>query len=199
MTISLNKEACSSNGITLGEALLMLAIANKADLKEAEQALIKKGYITADRDDLFQQIGWRLTNKGTEIIDSVVLDSDKHQEPKDRLNPLATKLKEIFPKGKKDGTNYYWAEGVALIVRRLKLFFKKYGNDFTDEQIIQATEKYVQGFNGNYQYMRLLKYFIFKEKVGVGGEVEGDSELISYIENAGQEENLRNDWTSSIN
>ena len=199
MTISLNKEACSNNGITLGEALLMLAIANKADLKEAEQALIKKGYITADRDDLFQQIGWRLTNKGTELIDSVVLDSDKHQEPKDRLNSLATKLKEIFPKGKKDGTNYYWAEGVALIVRRLKLFFKKYGNDFTDEQIIQATEKYVQGFNGNYQYMRLLKYFIFKEKVGAGGEVEGDSELISYIENAGQEENLRNDWTSSIN
>lgn len=198
MTISLNKEACSNNGITLGEALLMLAIANKADLKEAEQALIKKGYITADRDDLFQQIGWRLTNKGTEIIDSVVLDSDKHQEPKDRLNSLATKLKEIFPKGKKDGTNYYWAEGVALIVRRLKLFFKKYGNDFTDEQIIQATEKYVQGFNGNYQYMRLLKYFIFKEKVGAGGEVEGDSELISYIENASQEENLRNDWTSTL-
>lgn len=198
MTISLNKEACSSNGIILGEALLMLAIANKADLKEAEQSLIKKGYITADRDDLFQQIGWRLTNKGTGIIDSVVLDSDKHQESEDRLNSLAAKLKGIFPKGKKDGTNYYWAEGVALIVRRLKLFFKKYGNDFTDGQIIQATEKYVQGFNGNYQYMRLLKYFIFKEKVGAGGEVEGDSELISYIENAGQEENLRNDWTSTL-
>lgn len=198
MTISLNKEACSNNSITLGEALLLLAIANKADLKDAEQALIKKGYITADRDSLFQQIGWRLTNKGTEIINSVILDSDKHQEPKDRLNSLATKLKEIFPKGKKDGTNYYWAEGVALIVRRLKLFFKKYGNDFTDEQIIQATEKYVQGFNGNYQYMRLLKYFIFKEKVGAGGEVESDSELISYIENAGQEDELNNDWTSTL-
>ena len=85
-----------------------------------------------------------------------------------------------------------------MIVRRLKLFFKKYGNKFTDEQIIQAAEKYVQGFNGNYQYMRLLKYFIFKEKVGANGEVEGDSELISYIENAGQEEDLRNDWTSSL-
>ncbi len=101
MTISLNKEACSSNGITLGEALLILAIANKADLKEAEQALINKGYITADRDDLFQQIGWRLTNKGTEVIDSVIVDSDKKQEPNDRLIQLATRLKEIFPKGKK--------------------------------------------------------------------------------------------------
>ena len=176
----------------------MLVIHNKANLEGAERALIQKGLITAERNDLFQQVGWRLTNKGTEVLDSVIMDSDKEQEPQDRLIQLATKLKEIFPKGKKDGTNYYWADGVALIVRRLKLFFKKYGNKFTDEQIIQAEEKYVQGFNGNYQYMRLLKYFIFKEKVGANGEVEGDSELISYIENAGQEEDLRNDWTSSL-
>ena len=198
MTISLNKTACSNNGVSLGEALLMIAIANKVDLKNSEQALISKGYITAERDDFFQPVGWVLTKKGITIIESIILESDKMQEPEDRLNSLAKRLKEIFPKGKKDGTNYYWADGVALIVRRLKLFFKKYGNTFTDEQIIQAAEKYVQGFNGNYQYMRLLKYFIFKEKVGVAGEVEGDSELISYIENAGQEEDLRNDWTTTL-
>lgn len=197
-TICLNKKAAQQNGITIDEALLMLVIHNKANLEGAERALIQKGLITAERNDLFQQVGWRLTNKGTEVLDSVIMDSDKEQESQDRLIQLATKLKEIFPKGKKDGTNYYWADGVALIVRRLKLFFKKYGNKFTDEQIIQAAEKYVQGFNGNYQYMRLLKYFIFKEKVGANGEVEGDSELISYIENAGQEEDLRNDWTSSL-
>ena len=197
-TICLNKKATQQNGITIDEALLMLVIHNKANLERAEKALIQKGLITAERDDLFQQVGWRLTNKGTEVLDSVIMDSDKEQEPQDRLIQLATRLKEIFPKGKKDGTNYYWTEGVALIVRRLKLFFRKYGNKFTDEQIIQAAEKYVQGFNGNYQYMRLLKYFIFKEKVGANGEVEGDSELISYIENAGQEEDLKNDWTSSL-
>lgn len=197
-TVCLNKKAAQQNGITIDEALLMLVIHNKADLERAEKALIQKGLITAERNELFQQTGWRLTNKGTEVLDSVIIDSDKEQEPQDRLIQLATKLKEIFPKGKKDGTNYYWTEGVVLIVRRLKLFFKKYGNKFTDEQIIQAAEKYVQGFNGNYQYMRLLKYFIFKEKVGANNEVEGDSELISYIENAGQEEDLRNDWTSSL-
>lgn len=197
-TVCLNKKAAQQNGITIDEALLMLVIHNKANLERAEKALIQEGLITAERNDLFQQVGWRLTNKGTEVLDSVIMDSDKEQEPQDRLIQLATRLKEIFPKGKKDGTNYYWADGVALIVRRLKLFFKKYGNKFTDEQIVQAAEKYVQGFNGNYQYMRLLKYFIFKEKVGANGEVEGDSELISYIENAGQEENLRNDWTSSL-
>lgn len=197
-TICLNKKAAQQNGMTMDEALLMLVIYNKANLERAEKALIQKGLITAERNDLFQQVGWRLTNKGTEVLDSVIMDSDKEQEPQDRLIQLATRLKEIFPKGKKDGTNYYWADGVALIVRRLKLFFKKYSNKFTDEQIIQAAEKYVQGFNGNYQYMRLLRYFIFKEKVGANGEVEGDSELINYIENAGQEENLRDDWTSSL-
>ena len=197
-TICLNKKAAQQNGITIDEALLMLAIHNKADLERAEKALVQKGLITAERNDLFQQVGWRLTNKGTEVLDSVIMDSDKEQEPQDRLIQLATKLKEIFPKGKKDGTNYYWADGVALIVRRLKLFFKKYGNTYTDEQIIQATSKYVEGFNGNYTYMRLLKYFIFKEKVGAAGEVEGDSELISYIENFGQEDTLSRDWNTEL-
>lgn len=198
MTICLSKEGCQKNNVSIGEALLLLSIHNDADLDIAQEELIKKGYITADRNDLFQQVGWRLTNKGTEVIDSVIVDSDKNQKPEDKLVQLATRLKEIFPKGKKEGTSYYWADGVALIIRRLELFFKKYGDTYTDEQIIRAAEKYVRGFNGNYQYMRLLKYFILKEKVGAAGEVEGDSELISYIENAGQEEDLRNDWTSTL-
>lgn len=196
--ICLSKEGCQKNNISIGEVLLLLSIHNNVDLDLAQKELTKKGYITANMNDLFQQIGWRLTNKGAEIIDSVIIDSDKNQQPEDKLVQLATRLKEIFPKGKKDGTNYYWADGVALIVRRLKLFFKKYGDAYSDEQIIQATLKYVEGFNGNYTYMRLLKYFIFKEKIGAAGEVEGDSELISYIENADQTDNLKNDWTSTL-
>lgn len=198
MTICLSKEGCQRNNITLAEALLLLAISNNADLDVAQKELIKKGYITASRNDSFQQVGWRITTKGASVIDSVIVDSDRNQKPEDNLTALAAKLKEVFPKGKKDGTNYYWADGVALIVRRLKLFFKKYGDGYTNEQIVQAAEKYVQGFNGNYQYMKLLKYFIFKEKVGANGEVEGESDLISYIENAGQEETLRNDWTTTL-
>lgn len=198
MTVCLNKEGCQKNNVSIGEALLLLSIHNNADLDVAQKELIRKGYITADRNDLFQQVGWRLTNKGTEVIDSVIVDSDKKSKPDERLTQLATRLKKVFPKGKKDGTNYYWADGVALIIRRLKLFFRKYGDTYTDEQIVKAAEKYVQGFNGNYTYMRLLKYFIFKEKVGAAGEVEGDSELINYIENAGQEETLRNDWATTL-
>lgn len=197
-TISLNKKAAEKNGISIDEAILLIAIHNKADLDKAMDSLISKGLITEEIDELFQQNGWRVTNKGNDVIDAVIVDSDKKQEDDSKLISLATELKKLFPKGKKDGTNYYWAEGIALIVRRLKLFFRKYGETYTDEQIINAARKYVEGFNGNYRYMRLLKYFIFKEKIGVAGEVEGDSELISYIENAGQEDEFKNDWVSTL-
>ena len=63
---------------------------------------------------------------------------------------------------------------------------------------VNAAIKYVRGFNGNYQYMKTLKYFIFKEKIGANREVEGESDLINYMENDGQEEDLRNDWTSTL-
>ena len=79
MTICLSKEGCQKNNISLAEALLMLAIHNNADLDTAQKELIKKGYITANRDDLFQQIGGRPTHLGTEVIDSVIVDSDKKQ------------------------------------------------------------------------------------------------------------------------
>ena len=198
MTICLNKQIIDQYNMTIDEVLLMIVLENNVNLDEAQKVLISKGYITINRNELFLPIGWRLTNVGKDMLNGIIVDSDKHQEPQDKLAELATKLKAIFPKGKKDGTNYYWSDGVPLIIRRLKLFFKKYGNDFTNEQIIQATEKYVEGFNGSYQYMRLLKYFIFKEKVGANGEIEGDSELISYIENADNED-LRNEWTSTLN
>ena len=199
MTICLNKQIIDQYNMTIDEILLMIVLENNIDLDVAQKNLINKGYITVNRNELFLPIGWRLTNIGKDMLNAIIVDSDKHQEPQEKLTDLATKLKAIFPKGKKDGTNYYWSDGVPLVIRRLKLFFKKYGSDFTNEQIIQATEKYVEGFNGSYQYMRLLKYFIFKEKVGANGEIEGDSELISYIENAGEEENLKNEWTSTLN
>ena len=199
MIIYLNKQIIDQYNMTIDEILLMIVLENNVDLDVAQNNLISKGYITVNRNELFLPIGWRLTNTGKDMLNTIIVDSDKDQEPQEKLTDLATKLKAIFPKGKKDGTNYYWSDGVPLVIRRLKLFFKKYGSNFTNEQIIQATEKYVEGFNGSYQYMRLLKYFIFKEKVGANGEIEGDSELISYIENADEEENLKNEWTSTLN
>lgn len=201
MIISISKEGIEKNNTTLGEVLLMFIYENEVNIQEAQDKLIKKGFITASYDKNYNKVGFRVTNKGREIINNVIVDSDKEQKPQDKLENLANKLKESFPKGKKPGTNYYWTDGTPLIIRRLKLFFKKYGNTYSDEQIIEAAKKYVDSFNNEYQYMKLLKYFIFKEKVNKNGEVEGESDLINYIENADQEDlgNENNvDWTNTL-
>ena len=199
-TISLNQEGCQKNGISLAEAILMISLINNLDLKEAETSLISKGLITAKRDDLFQPVGWRVTRKGTDLLNTVLLDCDSpNTNSEDPLTSLATKLKGTFPKGKKAGTNYYWADSVTLIIRRLKLFYKKYPNaiQYSEEDIVKAASNYVKGFNGQYTYMKLLKYFIFKEKVGVSQEVEGESELLNYLENSDQESE-KEDWVSTL-
>lgn len=194
--IILSIEGCNKNQVSLGEVLMLLAYRNKIELKKVQELLIGKGYITAERNNLFQQNGWRVTRKGNELIDSVVLDSDSNEKCDADILTLAEKLKEVFPAGRKDGTSNYWAEGKALIAKRLKTFFKKYGTDYTDEQIINAARKYVESFNGNYQFMRTLKYFIFKDR-DIAGEREYTSDLLNYLENAGNEEILKDDWTST--
>lgn len=123
-------------------------------------------------------------------------------QPLDNLKTLAKELKNIYPKGKKPGTNYYWADGEALIAKRLKLFYKKYGKDYTDGEIIQATKAYVESFNGSYQYMKLLKYFIFKEEIK-DGMAESSSELLTILEKTKEGETEEDiitslDWTMEL-
>ena len=97
----------------------------------------------------------------------------------------------IFPQGKKEGTPYYWKCNPKEVSNKLKRFFVYFGETYSDSQIISATKRYVQSFNGDYRYMRLLKYFIWKNdkvKTDSGVSIEQVSDLASYIENEGQED-----------
>lgn len=197
MSIVISYEGCKKNNISLGEVLMLLAHLNNIQLEVSHVSLIEKGYITADRDHLLQPIGWRVTRSGIELLNAVIVDSSESKKSDEEILALAVRLKEVFPKGLKEGTSNYWAEGKVLIAKRLKAFFKKYGTEYTDDEIVAAAQKYIESFNGNYQFMKTLKYFIFKDKE-VAGEREYTSDLLNYLENAGQEETLRNDWTSSL-
>ena len=89
-----------------------------------------------------------------------------------------------------------WRDSVPLITKRLKAFIKKYGDNYTDKEIIEATKKYVESFNGDYRYMQLLKYFILKRVNTQDGEIEDTSQLLSYLSNTG--EDLTDDWNTSL-
>ena len=197
--ITIKLKTLESLGITEKEAFALFALTLQIN-EEDYQSLVDKGFITSGATNRSPTYG--LLEKGIDAINLILIEGRNKQINDDVKNSeiieLQQKMAELFPKGKKPGTNNYWRGNSTNTQYKLKLFFKKYGNDFTNDEIIQATEKYVEGFNGSYQYMRLLKYFIFKEKVGANGEIEGDSELISYIENADNED-LRNEWTSTLN
>lgn len=77
---------------------------------------------------------------------------------------------------------------------KLKSFFKLYGRTYTEEEILDAARRYVDSFNGDYRFMRLLKYFIWKRD-NTEGEV---SELATFIDNDGQEEDVGDDWVTEL-
>jgi hypothetical protein len=118
-----------------------------------------------------------------------------------RALELAPKLIEIFPSGKKPGTNLYWKGSKMEIVTKLKKFLNMFGEEYSNEDIIDATQRYVQSFNGSYGYMRVLKYFIWKNILRVGEEsnsIEEVSDLATWLENKGNDDALRQDWLAEL-
>ena len=78
----------------------------------------------------------------------------------------------------------------------VKTLVKKTGAVLDEDKVLEAARKYVQSFNGIYNYMQILPYFILKQ-VPVNGVVEERSQLLSYIENEGQID-TNNDWTAEL-
>lgn len=137
-----------------------------------------------------------LSKDGIELVESVLINSEVTDTAKDRFTNLADKLRELYPKGRKEGTNLQWRDSTAIISTRLKLLVKKYKAEFTDEQAIDATKRYIESFNGSYRYMQVLKYFISKITV-VDGANEYNSQLLSFIENTETDTN-NNEWTAEL-
>lgn len=192
MKLIIDSDACLNNGTCIGEVLLLYEYALKISPESMKQSLIDKGYIT-NAGDLFGR--YTATDKAVKLLDNVLADSSVDDDTK--ITELATKLKELYPKGKKEGTNQFWADGVSIIVKRLKIFYKKYGF-YDNDIIIKATEDYIKSFNGDYRFMKTLKYFLWSEKVNKAGEVEPTSDLLTYIENADEIDELSNDWLNDL-
>lgn len=196
MDININEEICKKYGLDVSEVLAILLIKTCNDIPKLFATLEEKEIVVKD---LLQ--GYMITQRWDDTVSAILLDSDVKTPSPDRLENLAKQLMEAFPKQKKTGTCHYFRGNRKDIILRLKKFFKLYGR-YTDEQIITAAKKYVESFNGDYSYMRILKYFIWKDDVKINSEgdryVDEVSDLANWIENAGQEESLSNDWTSTL-
>lgn len=196
MNITISEEICKKNELKPEELLAILLVKTGTDIPKLFNSLIEKQILVKD---IFG--GYMVTQRWDDVASTILLDSDKNKQSPERIENLAVQLAEIFPKEKKAGTCHYFRGNKKDTILRLKKFFKLYGS-YTDEQILEAARKYVASFNGNYSYMRVLKYFIWKDEVKIDGEgnryVDEVSDLANWIENSGQTNSLTSNWTSNL-
>ena len=199
MKFVIDIDECNKSPVPLESTLFVLAMYfDKFVGKPAfEEAIRRDLVVFSGYDHLGNPRNPKISQKGVDYIESIVLNSEfPPAKIQDRFENLATQLRYLFPEGKKAGTAYMWRDSVPLITKRLKAFIKKYGDNYTDKEIIEATKKYVESFNGDYRYMQLLKYFILKRVNTQDGEIEDTSQLLSYLSNTG--EDLTDDWNTSL-
>lgn len=197
MKITIDEDVCKQYGLEVAELLAILLVKTSTNIPRLFNNIEAKQYIIKDAFE-----GYLVTQKWNDVSESIILDSEKAnvKDENKKIEDLALELMAIFPAQKKQGTCHYFRGNRKDISLRLKKFFKLYGNSYTKEQILEAARKYVASFNGNYSYMRILKYFIWKDERKTDSEgkgyIEETSDLASYIDNNGEESN--NDWTAEL-
>ena len=193
MELNINEDVLKNANLELSDFLVLLTLKDNYDII----SMIKR--LNQDTLILYNQSknAFFVSDKGLELINSVLEVKQETKQSCDNLRELAVTLKSLFPKGIKPGTNTPWTEAVPLIMKRLESFFIKFGEQPYDK-IVEATKKYINSFNGDYRMMRVLSYFIMKTIINNDGEKEMKSDLLTAIENLDDyEEQSSGDWTSS--
>lgn len=202
-TLALEEKACLKHKLLLEEALVALMFRQVSNPKALVDNLL-------NREVLILKDGkYSVTQHWSKELDAILAESSKEQS-EERLRNLAIEMRKLYPEGrmldKRTGTltTYYFKCNVSEVAKKLKTFFARYG-DFSDEEILDATKRYVASYNGNYQTrgFRLIKYFIFKDDVKQGPDgnyVEPLSPLLDFLENKEEEPAVvdNSSWTTKL-
>lgn len=158
-----------------------------------------QGYSIKHESDAFPP--YTINRQGIFKIEQHFLNNEITKNQKDETyEEIADAMRETYPAGRKQGTNYMWRDSTAVITQRLKVLVKRYNVSFTKEEAVDATKRYIASFNGNYKYMQILKYFISKQKPVEGAPAEQNSQFLSFLQNKEGETTIVNspDWTANL-
>lgn len=197
MTILINEDLLANSfrqedvHLTLEETLVCLLVMKGCRPDETLQNLINKGVILPLDSNYL-----KVFSKYENIIESVLLNSDETVPKITELDDLVTQLRELFPKERKpdhSGVPKYPYRGNRKdITQRLQKFFKLYG-EYSYDDILECTKRYVDSFKYDKTYMKILPYFIMKD---------GESQLATELENMEDEpmtiDNPNTDWTNTL-
>lgn len=183
MTYTINEEIAKKEGLELAELFAILLVKTGANIPKLFEDMLKKEILVKD---LFND--FMVTQRWDDVCSTILLKAEDNIPTDEELNNLAKKMMEFFPTGKRAGTtSTYWRGNIKDVRLKLQKFFKLYGNHWSNDEILKATEKYVKSFNGDYKYMRVLKHFIWKDERKINSEgngyVEEVSDLATLLEN----------------
>ena len=197
MKITIDEKKCLKYKLTFKEFLAALTIKNLKDPKSVIDTLVNRNILDI-KDDKYV-----VTDKWSEILDKILTESGGTEKTDAEFIEMAKKMRELYPEGKMLGTTYFYRCNNKEVANKLKRFFIQYGDKYTEQDILDATQRFVAAFKGNYKYLPLLKYFISKQKSvedeeGVSHNIEY-SPLADYLENPDSNENGYNDdWDSEV-
>lgn len=190
MNIFINEAMLEKYNLSLAEALILIASGisekNNTTLDYILRVMKLKNYILSDGSlnplcsNILKGLSKNNTYTKVEKIDASFIKS----------------LQNIFPEGKKEGTNIYWRGNSSEVKKKLEVFVAK-NPHITKDDILDATKRYVKSFNGNYSYMRTLKYFISKNE-NKNGEIVNSSDLLTFIENKSNDDIIHNFSNSEL-
>jgi len=193
MKLVIDEKKCTAHNLKLEEVLCMLVCKSCDNIYGLIADMQNRELLSKRNDTPFPTPHW------DDELSAVLLESEDNIPSKERCEALAEKLRALFPKGIKTG-NAAWRGNKREVGLRLQKFFKLYGAKWTDDEIIDATQRYINHFNGNYTFMRILKYFIlkFEDKVDEEGNGyrEEVSELATWLENDTEVDNT--DWLTEM-
>ena len=181
MKITINTEVLKKQHLTMGDFLVMLIGYYGINYKDTLDKLIRAGTL---EKNVFNPYDMVLSNNIKNLVAGILLESDERVSSLGiDFESLARKLQDLFPKGCKSGTSYFWRGKTDEIAQSLRALVARHGFTFTEEEAIQATEKYVDSYGEEHQHMQLLKYFILKTRKQDGGSIDASSMLMTIIEN----------------
>lgn len=115
---------------------------------------------------------------------------------------LATKLRELWPSGEKDG-KYPWRDSVTNLARRLETMWAARNlGEIPIEVCLTAARRYLAQYENNTKYMMTLKYFILKQ--GKITEDDGNVKLLQksqfadMIESLTEEDKQQAEWENAF-
>lgn len=182
MKLTVDSKVCAKHQLSVNEFLLLHLILQNHDCNGTVKDFVQRGLLQ-------RQNGKVIVPESTKLLIQQVMNESGNVS-EDRLNSLAGRMQKCFPEGKPQGSVTYYRANRREIIFSLQSFFGKYGS-FSDDDIVDATQRYVDSFHGNYRYLPVITNYIIKSEKTLdemgNPVIRETSQLATQLENVNDE------------